>query len=116
MSSTSYKAHCVLKGCDAKFINGLVKSVLNGEDINNDAITKSLSIANSYDLKDCNKIILNHGDFHDAYLTIKTVAGHEIEKASKLRFYRQFAFVYIRQIINTKVKVKVDKIIAKKKT
>ena len=113
MSSTSYKAHCVLKGCDAKFINSLVKSALNGADISTDTINKALSIVNSYDLKECNKIILKHGDFHDAYSKIKAVTGLEIEKASKLRFYRQFAYVYVRQIMNTKVKVKVDAILAK---
>lgn len=110
MSSITYKTHCILKGCNAKFINSLVKAALNGADITNDRIVKALSIVNSYDMKECNKIIINHGDFHDAYMKLKHISGGNIQSSNKLRFYRQFAFIYVNEIINIKIKSKLDAI------
>jgi hypothetical protein len=115
MSSTSFKASCILKGCNAKFINNLVSSSNRGEDIKHDIIIKSLSVVNSYDINECKKIINNHGDFHDAYSRMVAIPGNKIESANKVRFYRQFAFIYVRQIISMKVKVKIDAIKLKKK-
>jgi|LakMenEpi03Aug12_release.lakeMendotaPanAssembly.Ray.scaffolds.fasta_scaffold170151_3 hypothetical protein len=113
--SSSHHATCILKGCDAKFINGLVVRSHKGEDIRQDVVIKSLSIVNSYDLKECNKVVLTHGDFHDAYVRLQSIPGMKIESSSKLKFYRQFAFIYVRQIINMKVKVKIDAHKLKKK-
>jgi hypothetical protein len=113
--SSSQDARCILKGCDAKFINGLAYRSYHGEDVRSDVVTKALSIVNSYDMKECNKIILNHGDFHDAYVRYQSIPGMNIDHSNKLKFHRQFAFVYIRQIINIKIKVKVDARKLKKK-
>ena len=113
--SSSYEASCILKGCDAKFINDLVYRSCHGQDIRKDVVVKALSVVNSYDIKECYKIIMYHGDFHDAYVKIQSITEMKIENSNKLKFYRQFAFIYIRQIINMKINVKIDKIKLKKK-
>lgn len=108
-------ASCMLKGCDAKFINSLVMCSFRGEDIKESIITKSISVVNQYDIRECNKIITIHGDFHDAYTKLNAVPGIKIEHSNKNRFYRQFAFVYVKKIIQTKVKVKLDALKLKRK-
>ena len=103
-------ASCMLKGCDAKFINSLVMCSFRGEDIKESIITKSISVVNQYDIRECNKIITIHGDFHDAYMKLKHISGGNIQSSNKLRFYRQFAFIYVNEIINIKIKSKLDAI------
>ena len=56
MSSSS----CILKGCDAKYINELVALSIDGTDetiIMNNISLKTMSIVNGYDIKQCIKII-----------------------------------------------------------
>jgi hypothetical protein len=49
---------CILKGCDARFVNGLVARAFKGQNVKVDIHNKATTIVNSYDIKDCMKILI----------------------------------------------------------
>ena len=108
MSSSS---SCILKGCDAKYINELVALSIDGTDetiIMNNISLKTMSIVNGYDIKQCIKIITTHGDFHDAFVRLQAIDGFVFDVSDKLKFHRHIALIYVKQIIIMKYKVKLD--------
>lgn len=101
---------CILKGCDFKYINSLVSRSIRGwneEILNNDISNKALNIVSTYDIDQCMKIIMKHGDFHDAYVTLQSIEGYRPDLSDKLEFHRQVAFIYVKKIIKCKMDVKV---------
>jgi hypothetical protein len=109
-------ATSLLKGCDAKFINDVATSSLNGKDVLIQIHNKAVRVVNEYDINECIKVITKYGDFHDAYL--KMTSSPEIQSnisSNKLKFHRQVAFIYVKQVIETKFKVKIDAIKLKRK-
>lgn len=58
---TSY----MLKGCNAKFINKIVMSSINGNNITYDIIDKATNIATTFNLNDCIKIISNFSNIEE---------------------------------------------------
>lgn len=106
--SSSNTTSCILKGCDAKFINRLVMDSFNSIDIKDDINNKTLDVVNSYDIRDCINIIVKFGDFHDIYVKLHKNPANMIQDANKLRFHRQAASIYVKEIIEAKIKVKLD--------
>jgi hypothetical protein len=109
--SSSNATKCILKGCNAKFINDTALASLRGKDVSLDIHNKALSVVNLYDIKECTKIIVKHGDFHEAFLQMTSTP--EIQSAisaEKLKFHRQVAFMFIKQIIQAKFNKKIETI------
>ena len=107
---------CILKGCDAKFVNSLVMRAFKGENVKPDIKNKATEIVNSYQIKDCIKVVTTHGDLHDVYITLQS--NPELlasVSAHKLKFHRYAAFIYVEKIIDTKVKVKLNALKLKKR-
>lgn len=113
--SSSNMVTCILKGCDAKFINTLVTNSFIGLDIEEDVRNKITSVVNSFDISECIKIILKHGDFHDVYVKLQSNRANLIQDANKLMFYRQAATIYVKEIIEAKIKVKLDALKVKRR-
>jgi hypothetical protein len=109
--SSSTMATCLLKGCDAKYINELVIRTINGvsESVIMDSIClKTISIVSTYDIKQCVKVITTHGDFHDAYVKLQATDGFHFDVSDKLKFHRHIALLYVKQILVMKYRVKLD--------
>jgi hypothetical protein len=100
MSSSSL----MLKGCDAKFIKSLTMTSIRANEIQN----KALEIVSTYEIKDCIKIIVKHGDIHDLYVKLQSLSSGEINVSNKLEFHRQIALIYVKQIIVAKVDAKMN--------
>ncbi len=104
-------ATCLLKGCDAKYINGLVTRSINGVsevEIMENISLKTMAIVSTYDIKQCVKIITTYGDFHDAYIRLQATDGFHFDVSDKLNFHKHMALLYIKQIIVMKYRVKLD--------
>jgi hypothetical protein len=100
---------CILKGCDARFVNGLVARAFKGQNVKVDIHNKATTIVNSYDIKDCMKIITTYGDLQDVFMKLQLNPGVlESISGNKLKFHRYAAFIYVEKVIDTKVKVKLD--------
>lgn len=108
--SSSNMASCNLKGCTAAFINNLAIRSFNGEDISENIKNKAVIIVDSYNISECTRIIVNYGDFHDVYVQLQLNPDCHIAVSNKLMFHKQIAYIYIKEIIETKVKHKVDAI------
>ena len=108
-------ASCILKGCNSKFINSLAMSSFHGKDINENIKNKAVIIADSYDINECINIIANYGDFHHVFIQLQLNPQYEIDVSNKLIFHKQIAYLYIKEIIETKIKVKVDSIKLKRR-
>lgn len=108
---SSSHVSCILKGCDAKYINHVVSMSLRGESeaiINYNIHNKAMTIVYEYDIKDCIKIMTKHGDMHDAYVRMQSDQELQIDVSDKLKFHRQIALMYVKQIIQAKIKAKYD--------
>lgn len=102
---------CILKGCDAKFVDSLVSRAINGDDeinINTSIDFKANCVVNTYDITECIKIIIKHGDLHDAYIKLQILQREQVDISSKLNFHRELARIYVNQIIQAKYKAKYD--------
>ena len=106
---SSSEVSYILKGCNAKFINKLVKASINGNNITGEILDKSLDIIKLIDLNECRNIINNFSTILD--INLKESSNPEIKK---LDLYRQIALLYIKKIIEAKIIAKFDKAIFKK--
>lgn len=113
--SSSNMTSCILKGCNSKFINSLAMSSFHGKDINESIKNKAVIIAESYDIKECINIIANYGDFHHVYVQLQLNPQYQIDVSNKLIFHKQIAYLYIKEIIQTKVKIKIDELKLKRR-
>jgi hypothetical protein len=104
--SLSREVSCIIKGCDATFINSLIIKYINGDNIEEEINNKTLSIVNSYDIKECIKIITKFADFHDICLKLQYITHGEIDISNKIKFHRQITFIYIKKIIKAKITAK----------
>jgi hypothetical protein len=104
------KITCQLKGCDVVFINQMVQISMRSDDslATNDTINaKVTAIANSYTISDCTRLILRHGDMHDAFVKYAQRCDNRIVTANKLQFHRNLALGYIKEIIKAKINHKI---------
>ena len=103
----------LIKDCNSDFINEMVnKSFYKGKNITNDINIKVNNIISNYNINDCIELILNYGDFHDAFLRCD---DHNyllsIDKKDKLLFYKTITINYIKEIINIQIESNINNII-----
>ena len=100
----------LLKGCNINFINGLVSRYIDGCNINDiiDTIhTKSFDIVRNYTIEDCQNIIIKYGDYHDAYIKMKS-SEIPLVVYNKDTFYTDITVMYIREVIINKFNSKIS--------
>ena len=102
----------IIKGCDAKYINELVRYSIKGVNddvINNNINIKTMSIVNTYNIQQCMNVIIKQGvDFHDIYVKMHSMHGVEIDFSDKLKFHRHIALIYVKQLIMKKYNAKLQ--------
>jgi len=100
----------ILKGCNAYFINRLVSRYNRDDEISNiysDIRIKAVEVVNNYTIDDCQKVIIKYGDFHDAYVKLQSF-DLPICVSNKLKFHRQMALIYVREVIKSKFEFKIS--------
>ena len=99
---------CHLKGCDAAFIQSQVHIYMRSGDVSATVNMKVIEIINNYSIYDCSRLILKHGDMHDAFVKYAQRCNNHVITSDKLQFHRELAFGYIKDIINAKITYKVS--------
>ena len=111
-----------LLGCPAEFINRIVKRLDNlyhfydadyyNHFLENEINQLSSNIVNSYCIKDCQSVIISHGDFIDALIKTRAI---DINMSDKLMASRQLALPYVKKWISNKIHQKIFILNAKRK-
>lgn len=111
-----------LLGCPAEFINRIVKrfdiiyrfhdSDYYKQYLDNEINQLSTNIINTYCIKDCQNVIISHGDFIDALIKTRDI---DININNKLMAFRQLALPYVKKWISNKIHQKIFILNAKRR-
>jgi len=118
MNIINFNPNYRIKGCNQKFINDIArKQFYNGLNIDDSIDNKICEFVSYYTIQDCIKIILNNGNFYDAFIRCKNNPNKLIRNPENniyddtLLFHRNMAFDYLKELVKNKINNRIIEII-----